>query len=132
VKSGGELLRFGLTALLMLALKLGLTHLFARGLHPLGAYLLVQAILTLVSYAAHARFTFRQARSWATFLRYARVIVLFQALDYLIFAVLLAGFAWNTTGSILAATVVIFLLRFFAVRRSFRTLRDEPAPPRHA
>lgn len=123
-----ELARFGLTAVVMLGLKLGLTHGLLPWLHPLAAYLIVQVILTGISYALHARFTFRQQHSLRSFSRYARVIVLFQILDYLLFAVLLEWLQWDTTFSILSATVVIFLVRFLAVRRSFRASPTDSSP----
>lgn len=125
-KTGGQFLRYAVIALTILGLKLALTHAFLFLVSPLLSYALTQVFVSVASYLGHARFTFHRPLRWHGFLTYLRVLVVFQILDYLTFAFFLTALGIRTTGSILVATGVIFLLRFIFVRRNFKSQSDLP------
>jgi len=113
-----ELVRYAGGSLVMLGVKLALMQLFLRFSTELAAYCLVQVFVFLGSYLLHSRLTFGTPLSWASLRAYLRTMVVFQALDYLVFAVIFTRFAIAPSYVILMATGVVFVLRFVFVRRS--------------
>ena len=116
----GELLRYAGGSLLMLACKLGLMQLFVLFSREVVAYGLVQIFVFLGSYTLHSKVTFRTRFGWRSLLEYLRTMVVFQGLDYLIFAVVFTRYQIESTYVILMATGVVFLLRFIFVRRTLQ------------
>ena len=57
---------------------------------------------------------------------YLRTMVVFQGLDYLIFAVIFTRFRIDATYVILMATGFVFILRFIFVRRTLRGSCETP------
>jgi hypothetical protein len=123
-----ELLRYAGGSLVMLGFKLALMQLFLLLSGELLAYCLVQIFVFLGSYALHSKLTFRTRFGWRSLRDYLRTMVVFQALDYVVFAVIFTRFAIDATYVILMATGVVFVLRFLFVRRSLRGARPTEPP----
>lgn len=119
-KTAGELVRYGSGSLVMLGVKILLMLGVERFLASLPAYLVVQVILFFGSYALHSKLSFHRATSYSGLWAYFKVIVVFQFLDWLFFAVVFTRFEIDSSYVILMATAFVFLLRFYFVRRSFR------------
>jgi hypothetical protein len=115
-----ELVRYGGGSLLVLGVKIGLMQLAMLALDELPAYALVQVGVFAVSYLLHSRFTFGTELNWSSAWRYGQTLVVFQLLDWIIFAVIFTRYRIDSTVVILIGTVIVFLLRFVFVRRSLR------------
>ncbi len=116
----GEVLRFISTSGAMLALKICLMQLFLLVLTELPAYAVVQVWIFAASYLSHSFWTFRQPLGWRAMARFFQTIVVFQTLDYLVFSFLFTRYAINSTVVILLASAVVFVARFFFVRRALK------------
>ena len=111
-----------------LGFKLALMQLFLLFSDALLAYGLVQVFVFLGSYALHRKITFRTSFGWRSLRDDLRTMVVFQALDYVVFAVIFTRFTIDSTDVILMATGVVFLLRYLFVRRSLRGARPTELP----
>lgn len=123
-----ELIRFSLGSLIMLGCKILLMMGLQRLLSELPAYFVVQVILFFASYFLHSFLSFRREASYSGMWEYFKIIVGFQFVDWLFFAVIFTRFRIESTYVILMATVFVFLLRFLFVRRSFRRAARRDAP----
>jgi putative flippase GtrA len=121
---GPEFLRYVAGSGVMLALKLALMQLAVRLLAAVPAYALVQVAIFFASYAWHCRFTFGARFSRAGLGRFLRTMVVFQALDWLLFSVIYTRFGLDSNLVILLSTAVVFVVRFVFVRRSLQADRS--------
>ena len=114
-----QVFRYGLNCGLSLGVKVLLSHLFFLFLSEQVAYAVVQVPLFLFSYFLHATRTFKTGLSWGGMFSFLRVVIVFQLLDYGVFTLAFSKFHIQSTLSVLIATLVIFVVRFYFVRRGF-------------
>jgi len=119
-----EILHYGAGSLLMLAAKIGLMQGAIALLSELTAYAVVQVLVFVGSYLLHARITFDVRLSLRGLLTYLRTMIVFQTLDWLVFAVAFTRLGIDSVPAILTATAVVFVIRFLFVRRTLRGAED--------
>jgi len=114
-----QVFRYVLNCGVSLGVKVLLSHLFFLFMSEQIAYAVVQIPLFLFSYFLHATRTFKTELSWVGMFAYLRVVFVFQLLDYGVFTLAFSKFEIQSTVSVLIATLVIFIVRFYFVRRGF-------------
>ena len=115
-----ELARYAAGSGVMLLVKLLLMQAALLAASPVPAYALVQVFVFLGSYALHSKVTFGTPFGWSRLGRYLQTMIVFQALDWLLFAVIFTRWRIDSSLVILLSTAVVFVLRFVFVRRSLR------------
>lgn len=114
-----QVVRYGVNCGVSLGVKLVLVQLLFFVMDEQIAYAVVQVPQFLFSYYLHSKQTFRTPMSYTGMGRYLRVVVVFQILDYLVFTLAFSQLGIHSMISVIIATVVIFVVRFFFVRRGF-------------
>ena len=64
--------------------------------------------------------TFGTPFGWGSLGRYLQTMIVFQALDWILFTVIFTRWRIDSSLVILVSTAVVFVLRFVFVRRSLR------------
>jgi len=112
--------------MLMLVSKMGLQLGFeALHLNPFVAYALVHTIVFFLSFALQVGFTFKHTLSLGSLAKYFRMVILFKAIDYAVFAGVFGFFEISSPWAIVVATLFLFLIRFNALHGCFS---NKPPP----
>ncbi len=110
-------LRYGMVAGVCFVLGSVLIPAFAAlGLHYAVATILAFAIVTVVGFACHCRWTFQVERSIDGFLRYAGAMLLNLPLTIILIGLAHDGLGWSIAWSAPLASLVLFSWNFLAVR----------------
>ena len=115
-----ELARYAAGSGVMLLVKLLLMQAALLVASPVPAYALVQVFVFLGSYVLHSKVTFGTPFGWGSLGRYLQTMIVFQALDWILFTVIFTRWRIDSSLVILVSTAVVFVLRFVFVRRSLR------------
>lgn len=124
-----QLLRFGLSSLGTIAVKIGLTWLFARGLNEYASYFITHVVILFWSYFSHLKFTFNERHSVARFWAYTKAVFLIKCADFLIFSALLQVARDQLSLSILVASLTMNIVRFCTIRKAIGA-SVQPSPDR--
>jgi hypothetical protein len=123
-----QFLRYSANSGVALGFKLAAMALLTPLMHPSIAYAVVHVLMTFVSYGLHARLSFASERSWRGFFRFLRAVIGIKLLDYLTFNIMFAYLEVKALLSVVLATAVIFVARFFVIRKAL--VGEPPAPSR--
>jgi len=120
-------LRYVTGTAIVLAVKVLLTHLLT-GLDfaIAAAYLITHGFILFLSYFYHSLVSFRARPTWASFRAFVAATALFKALDYLLVTVSVSFRFLGITYAILLVTILIYLLRYWAIRRLFDRRGNSP------
>lgn len=125
----GELIRQGLRYAVSGAIVLGVKIAMATGLGywltPVIAYLFVHAIIFVVSYVIHSKFTFGSPLSKSGMGKYFKAVALIKAVDFLVFACLSTSLGIATPVGIVIASVLAIVIRFVLIRNALFVSSDE-------
>lgn len=114
-----SLAKYAANCSVVLLSKLAITKFFSLVVSAPSAYLITHFFTFFISYEIHRGSTFAAKRSRENLFAYFKTVIAFKALDYFIFTVLFVRYDIAASVSIIAATILIFLVRFFFVRRVF-------------
>lgn len=111
-----------------LILKIILNEVFmALGVVAWLAYLMTQIAITGYTYIVHSLFTFKAEISIDRFWRYVMSVLMIKIADYVLFNVFFYGGSENSVVSIVIATVLMWMARFFAIRKTLVMPEEEKA-----
>lgn len=121
--------RFTAVSLSLLLVKIGLTEFLSQYMSGYWAYAIVHIVIFISSFLLHGNLTFKGQAGWKQFAAFTRAVMGIKVVDYLLFSVLY-GKAFKGAGwSALLASVIIFVVRFFAVRSVFHRSSEPAADP---
>ncbi len=86
-------------------------------LPPYLSYMILHAALLFIGWLFNSLVSFRRPLGAAGFLRYSQTVFAFKALDFLAFSVLAYAGGVASVLAVLAASAVLFLLRFLVLSR---------------
>ena len=86
-------------------------------LPPYLSYMILHAALLLIGWLFHSLVSFRQSLRPAGFFRYSQTVFAFKALDFFAFSVLVYAGDVASVFAMLAASAILFLLRFLVLSR---------------
>ena len=120
------LIRFGLSSLGTLVVKVLITGLFSHGINEYLSYFLTHCIILFWSYNSHLRFTFKAAHSMSRFWAYTRAVFFIKVLDFILFGLFFTVSTDQLTLSVLLASGIVSVIRFFSVRKALTDIATEP------
>lgn len=120
------LMRFGLSSVGTLLVKVLITWLFSHGINEYLSYFLTHCIILFWSYNSHLRFTFKTTHTMSRFWAYTRAVFFIKVLDFLLFGLFFTVSTDQLTISVLLASGIVSVIRFFSVRKA---LTDEVVEP---
>lgn len=119
------LVRFGLSSLVTIAIKIAITWFFSYGLNEYLSYFLTHFIILFWSYYSHLRFTFRSTHSTDRFWAYCKAVIFIKLLDFALFGLFFSFSSEQLSVSVLLASVIVSLVRFLTIRKA---LDIDPEP----
>lgn len=111
-------IRYGINSACVLGIKLLLAVGLMRVLDAYAAYFIVHIIVFFVSYYIHSRHSFSIRMSWRSMKRYFWAVIAMKLLDYVVFVLAFGYFKITAIESIILATLVIAVIRFFVAQRA--------------
>lgn len=115
-----EFLRYGTNSVVVLCFKLLLVWLLTLWLNAYWAYFWTHICVFLFSYTIHSKYSFRSEMTLSSLKRYFLAVIAIKIFDYLIFAVAFTYFQITALASVIVATLVIAVMRFFLARSALR------------
>ena len=112
------LVRYALGSVSVLGLKLIITWLLLNAATLLLAYLFVHIAVFFISYAIHARWSFRVPFSLFGVRDYFKTVIAFKIVDYLLFSVFFKLFNIEALWCVVLATLAVALVRFVFVKQA--------------
>jgi putative flippase GtrA len=122
-----EILRFGVSSLMMLGIKVALTWIMATGVNAYASYAITHVLLFFFSYVAHLKFTFRVTHSGQRMWDFLKSVILIKILDYALFGVLFKATGDELSLSVLLASVAVTFVRFSQMKKALTG--GEPSAP---
>lgn len=112
-----QLIKYTTGSATVLGVKLLSTWIFIKFFEPRIAYLFVHFVIFFASYFYHVGITFKQAYSLASLKNFTKAVIGIKVLDYIIFSILFAYLDIQALLAVFLATLIIFTLRYFALKK---------------
>jgi hypothetical protein len=113
-----EVARFGLSSLLILGIKIGLTWIMATRVNAYVAYAITHVVIFFGSYLAHLKFTFRAVHSGQRMRDFFKSVLFIKLLDYVLFGVIFKASGDELSLSVLLASIAVTFVRFTQMKKA--------------